>query len=167
MSMSEREDSRQRFREELGGRIATTAAKFPTKAAASAAAGVSLEQFNKWIRGTVKVPVDGLKALADAASVDFVWLATGKRALPERHGTLGESDLVAIGEAIARVVLQCSKEHNVRLSDQAFCNEVMRRLSQLLRKADESNDREILLSLMPWLKLQIYRDAVLPVSRAH
>lgn len=160
MPMSEQGYAQLRFRQELGARIATTAAKFSTKAAAARAAGVSVEQFNKWICGNVKVPVEALKALADTASVDFSWLVTGVAKERERLA-IEESDLGAIGEMIASFVLQCSRERNVILSELAFVKEVMRRLSQLIRVADDHVDKEVLLSLMPWLKLQIRRDAVL------
>ncbi len=66
------------FRKALGGRLRETVGKFPTKSAASAVAGVTVEQLNKWIDGTVKVPVESLWRLADAAGVDFCWLCAGR-----------------------------------------------------------------------------------------
>lgn len=69
------------FRGELGRRIAEAVAKFHTKSAASAAAGVGVEQLNKWIAGEVKVPVDGLWRLALESGSDFCWLCTGRPSL--------------------------------------------------------------------------------------
>jgi len=68
------------FRANLGGRIAFSVDKIGKKSEAATYAGVSPEQLNKWIKGAVKVPVEALRDLAQAADVDFSWLATG-------HGT--------------------------------------------------------------------------------
>ena len=65
------------FRTDLGRRIEASIRKFPSKSAASEAAGVSVEQLNKWVAGKVKVPIDGLFGLAEAGDIDFSWLATG------------------------------------------------------------------------------------------
>jgi hypothetical protein len=51
--------------------------KFPTKAAAAKVADVSVEQLNRWSAGDVKVPVDALWRLAEAANIDFCWLWSG------------------------------------------------------------------------------------------
>lgn len=72
------------FREELGHRINVASQKYRNKTEAAKAAGVSLEQFNKWIAGSVKVPLEGLKALASNPEVDFNWLATGQTSAPAR-----------------------------------------------------------------------------------
>ncbi len=70
-------DDNQSYEVELGLRIKETAEKFSSKADAAAAAGVTLVQFNKWIAGSVKVPVGGLRALAAGAHVNFSWLVSG------------------------------------------------------------------------------------------
>ena len=68
------------FRECLGQRIATCVTLIGTKSDAASAAGITAEQLNKWIKGTVKVPVEALHMLALAADVSVVWLATGEGA---------------------------------------------------------------------------------------
>lgn len=73
-------DDLEEFRRELGTRLSETAARFRSKSAAAEAAGVTLEQFNKWLAGTVKVPVEGLWRVAKAAGVDFKWLCAGDAA---------------------------------------------------------------------------------------
>lgn len=65
------------FRQNLGLRIEQCVKLIGKKSDAAAAAGVSTEQLNKWINGTVKVPVEALATLAKAADSDFSWLATG------------------------------------------------------------------------------------------
>lgn len=77
MDMSEEDVTA--FRQLLGQRIAETVGKFPTKAAAAECAGITAEQINKWIAGTVKVPVEGMLRLARGADVDFCWLCCGPR----------------------------------------------------------------------------------------
>lgn len=65
------------FRLALGRRIGDVVGKFPTKTAAADAAGITLEQLNKWIAGTVKVPVEGLWRLSRESNTDFSLLCTG------------------------------------------------------------------------------------------
>lgn len=65
------------YRMQLGARIGLAIAQMPTKSEASRVSGVSTEQINKWVKGSVKVPADALKALSDASGVDFSWLVTG------------------------------------------------------------------------------------------
>lgn len=67
-----------RYREALGRRLSEVVEKFETKSAAALAGGVTLEQFNKWLKGAVKVPADALYAIAKEANVDFSWLVTGE-----------------------------------------------------------------------------------------
>lgn len=67
-----------RYREGLGLRLGEVTRKFDTKSDAASAGGVSVEQFNKWLKGTVKVPADALYSIAEEAGVDFSWLVTGK-----------------------------------------------------------------------------------------
>lgn len=76
------------FRVELGRRIAEAVEKFPTKSAASAVVGVSVEQLNKWIAGEVKVPVDALWRLALEGGTDFCWLVTGRISILNEVATL-------------------------------------------------------------------------------
>lgn len=67
-----------KYREALGLRLLEVTKKFDTKSDAASAGGVSVEQFNKWLKGAVKVPADALYAIAQKADVDFSWLATGE-----------------------------------------------------------------------------------------
>lgn len=66
------------YRSSLGERIAYAVDKSKTKSDAANAAGVSSEQLNKWIKGTVKVPAEALRSLAAFTGVDFSWLVTGE-----------------------------------------------------------------------------------------
>ncbi|MCO8146883.1 hypothetical protein NHN26_16895 [Rhodovulum tesquicola] len=65
-------------RQRLGERIAQVVERYDTKSAAARAAGITAEQLNKWIKGTVKVPVDGCRALAEGVGADLSWLITGE-----------------------------------------------------------------------------------------
>lgn len=89
------------FRAHLGRRIAAVAALYPTKAAAAEAAGISAEQLNKWIAGTVKVPIEGLRGLSQAVDVDFCWLCNGPRDIVVIRSTAGRP----FQEAVLRDVL--------------------------------------------------------------
>ncbi|WP_142847070.1 hypothetical protein [Telmatospirillum sp. J64-1] len=70
-------DDVETYRRELGERLAVVMARFASKGAAAQAAGVTTEQFNKWLAGSVKVPAEGLWRLAKAAKIDFKWLCAG------------------------------------------------------------------------------------------
>ncbi|KJS37605.1 MAG: hypothetical protein VR70_12140 [Rhodospirillaceae bacterium BRH_c57] len=65
------------FRCDLGERLSWVVGRFKTKSQAASAAGVTVEQLNKWTAGTVRVPVEGLWRLAQAADADFRWLCAG------------------------------------------------------------------------------------------
>lgn len=65
------------FRKNLGLRIEQCVNIIGQKGKTAAVAGVTPEQLNKWINGKVKVPVEALRLLAEAANSDFSWLATG------------------------------------------------------------------------------------------
>ncbi|WP_372395153.1 helix-turn-helix transcriptional regulator (plasmid) [Azospirillum sp. HJ39] len=67
------------FRIALGKRIAEVVSKYATKAAAAETAGVTVEQLNKWIAGTVKVPLEALWRLAEGSNIDLSWLCVGQR----------------------------------------------------------------------------------------
>ena len=69
------------YRKSLGKRIAYAVDKAQTKSSAADSVGISVEQLNKWIRGTVKVPAEALGALAAFTGVDFSWLVTGEAAV--------------------------------------------------------------------------------------
>ncbi len=69
----------------MGARIGQCVDFIDKKSDAAAAAGVSAEQLNKWIKGTVKVPVEALRLLAGASGVDFSWLATGDGVPPNQR----------------------------------------------------------------------------------
>jgi phage repressor protein C with HTH and peptisase S24 domain len=73
------------FRKNLGARIASCVDKIGKKSDAAAASGISPEQLNKWIAGTVKVPAEALRLLAKVADVDFSWLVTGDGQSPHRR----------------------------------------------------------------------------------
>ena len=98
-----------RFRAELGQRIASVAAMFPTKTAAAEAAGVTPEQLNRWIGGTVKVPTEALWRLAKGQNVDFIWLASGERPRSAEITALHPGGRV-IQEAALRDVLMALAE---------------------------------------------------------
>lgn len=66
------------FREKLGQRLESLVERFPTKKDAAKAAGVTLEQFNKWLQGGTKVPAEALYNFARVADADLTWLITGK-----------------------------------------------------------------------------------------
>jgi phage repressor protein C with HTH and peptisase S24 domain len=70
------------FRANLGARISYCSDIIGKKADAAGGAGVTPEQLNKWIKGTVKVPVEALRLLSVTANVDFGWLATGEGVAP-------------------------------------------------------------------------------------
>ena len=63
---------------------------FETKSDAASAAGVTTEQFNKWIKGTVKVPAEALLSITKHVDVDFSWLVVGDQrdpiGRPDRSG---------------------------------------------------------------------------------
>jgi phage repressor protein C with HTH and peptisase S24 domain len=65
------------FRHNLGARLSSFVEIIGKKSDAAAAAAVSVEQLNKWIKGSVKVPVEALRLISEAANGDFGWLATG------------------------------------------------------------------------------------------
>ncbi|MBF0375441.1 MAG: hypothetical protein HQL39_18775 [Alphaproteobacteria bacterium] len=69
----------ERYRQELGKRLEVVTGRFASKTAAASAAGVSVEQFNKWLAGKVKVPAEALWELATIADVDFCWLCGGQQ----------------------------------------------------------------------------------------
>lgn len=147
------------FRRELGARIGKIVARFPTKSEAAGAAGVSVEQLNKWIAGSVKVPADGVKALADAANVDFSWLIAGDAATTDvGSGFTAAVDISIIGNKVADIVVETHRKNGVRLPEAALAREVVSRLSQLYKKSDNPNDMDELFSLLPWLERSIDRE---------
>lgn len=134
-------------------------ARFPTKGEAAAAAGVTVEQLNKWIVGSVKVPADGLKGLAAAANVDFSWLVAGDEAATDvSSGFTASLDISIIGLRVADLVVEIYRRNAVKMPDGALAREVVIRLSQLYKKADNPKDMEELFSLLPWLEKAIDRD---------
>lgn len=64
------------------------------------AVGVTPEQLNKWVKGTVKVPVEALRSLSEAANVDFSWLATGG-GVPPRNGPVQIRELKVRQDQVA------------------------------------------------------------------
>lgn len=84
MFFFDRSETQAEYREALGSRISDSVDKAKkndaskTKTAVADAAGVTAEQLNKWIKGTVKVPVDALRSLASFTDTDFSWLVTGE-----------------------------------------------------------------------------------------
>lgn len=82
MFFLETDDDLRAFRIRLGERIEEAIKKSNTKQKVADAAGISVEQLNKWAKGTVKVPVEGLKAISTVTNVDFSWLATGSGPAP-------------------------------------------------------------------------------------
>ncbi|CAD7055259.1 XRE family transcriptional regulator [Pseudorhizobium halotolerans] len=152
-------EEQQSFRRELGARIGKIAGRFPTKGEAAAAAGVSVEQLNKWIAGTVKVPADGLKSLANAANVDFSWLVAGEAASTDvDSGFIASVDISIIGVRVADLVVECYRRNGIKMPEATLAREVIARLSQLYKKADNPKDMEELFSLLPWLEKAIDRE---------
>jgi predicted site-specific integrase-resolvase len=72
-------DMSDEFRIQLGLRIAEIVARFPTKTEAAEVAGVTLETLRKWVAGSVRVPIEGLRRLARGNDDDFSWLCIGAR----------------------------------------------------------------------------------------
>lgn len=156
--MSTSSEDQDVFRRELGTRIATIVSRFPTKAAAAEAAGISVEQLNKWIRGDVKVATDGLKSLSDAVNADLSWLVTGDAVKTAAgSGFIAAVDFSIIGSKVGDLVVKTYRAHNVRLPDTALAQEIVRRISQLYQKAEDPKDMEELFSLLPWLENQIIK----------
>lgn len=82
------------FRQNLGQRIGYCVDLIGKKSISAAAVGVTPEQLNKWVKGTVKVPVEALRTLSEVAHVDFSWLATGGGVSP-RNGPTQIRELAA------------------------------------------------------------------------
>lgn len=78
-------ESKDEYRNSLGKRIEEVVEKYDTKTAAAKAAGVSVEQLNKWIKGDVKVPVEALITLSLGADADFNWVVTGEPSMVSIH----------------------------------------------------------------------------------
>lgn len=126
------------FRRELGARIGLAAGLFPTKSAAATAAGITLEQFNKWIRGEVKVPVESLKELAFLAKVDFVWLVCGEeRSEPPPTHNLGGRELETIERRVSALVTRHSEKLSRPLAQEVVKRNAAEWLAVLLRKAGQ------------------------------
>jgi phage repressor protein C with HTH and peptisase S24 domain len=88
------------FRSNLGARVGHCVDIIGKKSGAATVVGVSSEQLNKWIKGTVKVPVEALRLLAEASSVDFSWLATGA-GVPPSNRPIQVRALVVDGRQVA------------------------------------------------------------------
>lgn len=114
------------FRIALGQRIAVAVLRSGQKGKAAAACGVTTEQLNKWINGTVKVPVEALYRLAGFADVNFSWLATGKEDAGydlDGHASESAQEIggaeteschdVSLNLDTARAVIQNPQKHSV------------------------------------------------------
>lgn len=150
-------ETRDIYRKELGDRIAVVASSFDTKGLAPSAAGITLEQFNKWIAGTVKVPMCGLNRLALVAKVDFAWLVTGEGSDRAIDGyQLPEAMRFARGcaEGIAR-----SDIHGARsLTEHEHRRLVTYWGGRMVEKAGEFDDPATIRSLIPWARLMMTRE---------
>ncbi len=62
------------YRKQLGQRIQKVVGQYSSKSAAAEAAGITVEQLNKWCKGSVKVPVEGLNSLSEGCNSSFAWL---------------------------------------------------------------------------------------------
>jgi len=135
------------FRRDLGRRIEEAAGKFETKTAAAKAAGVTLMQFNKWIAGTVKVPMDGLYALATAARIDFSWLATGNGNMHGGGGSSPEVLAAAVDEDLmGRIVdgiMAVYKDLGMRLPPRSLGELAARVAADLVAAYDDPADRVV------------------------
>lgn len=96
------------YREALGQRIATAADRYPTRAAAAEAAGLTAEQLRKWIRGEAKASAEGLRGLAAGAGVDFGWLVTGSSG--ETGRTLDEATVRQVLTTVLQVMQESDLE---------------------------------------------------------
>lgn len=91
------------YKEDLGRRILSVIERASTKKAVAEAAGVTVEQLNKWCGlssgGSIpKVPVSALLGISNAVGVDFAWLATGVSAGERTHDTesIGEKPILHV-----------------------------------------------------------------------
>lgn len=66
------------YRLDLGARLDQVVKIIGKKSTAAEIAGVTPEQLDKWLKGTVKVPAEAIRAIAEAADVDFSWTVTGR-----------------------------------------------------------------------------------------
>lgn len=158
------EDAARAYREVLGQRIETVVREhFPTKSAAAIAAGISVEQLNKWIRGTVKVPTDGLYSLSRAADVDFSWLVSG-----DGHARRNRSDIAAAVlegmKIINGVMTRIFQEEGVRIPPVNVVEEVTGHATALIARLDDPTDLDELHSLIPWLENRIRKSLKQPGS---
>lgn len=102
------------FRQNLGQRISYCVDLLGNKTVSAAAVGVTPEQLNKWAKGTVKVPVEALRTLAEAANVDFSWLATGGGATP-RNGPIQIRELGSKRDQVAEPEADLAAPDFIRL----------------------------------------------------
>ena len=63
----------------IGSRLGKVIESFPSKTTAAKAAGITLQQLNKWIKGEAKIPIEGLMAISNSkySNKNLLWLATG------------------------------------------------------------------------------------------
>ena len=96
----------QEYRDGLGTRLSQVIERFETKSLAAGAAGVSVEQLNKWIKGLVKVPAEALRAISSPVGIDFSWLVTGEGEpfAPSRTLTFAEQALVSGGNDFRKMM---------------------------------------------------------------
>lgn len=74
------------YRKELGERLTSAIARVKNKADVAHSIGISVEQMNKWLRGDVKVPAEGIRGIARHTRVDFSWLVTGEGQMLKSDG---------------------------------------------------------------------------------
>lgn len=111
------------FRQRLGERLAIVSERFPNKAAAARAAGVTTEQFRKWLAGTVKVPVEGLWRLALSGKADFRWLCAGSEStgsLPERDDPSQPLDAEVMQEVLVAMIAATQDDNVIYASPEKF-----------------------------------------------
>lgn len=99
----EQQESRPSYRAALGQRISEVADRYPTRAAAAAAAGLTAEQLRKWINGDAKASAEGLRGLAEGAGIDFGWLVTGA-ATTSKQRTLDEATVRSVLITVLKVM---------------------------------------------------------------
>lgn len=145
------------YRKELGDRIAVVASSFDTKGMAASAAGITLEQFNKWIAGTVKVPMCGINRLALVAKVNFTWLVTGEGS----DRTVGEHQLpeaMRFARECAEWIARSDISGARSLTEHQHRKLVTYWGGRMVEKAGEFDDPATIRSLIPWARLMMTRE---------
>ncbi|WP_439603834.1 hypothetical protein [Shinella sp.] len=152
------------YRRKLGIRIALAVAQMESKQAAALAAGITSEQLNKWVRGQVKVPAEGLRALAHASGVDFSWLVTGEGPSKMRVPFNPHVEITTapvdpkrplddwIMRRIAVVVVSVYDERRQAISPENVAVECALLYNELVRRVSDISDRDEIMAVLPQIR---------------